>query len=74
MTPRHIDAIHIDSFRGIKNLHLEELAPINILTGDNNSGKTSVLEVIESLEAPGNIKKLWFRIDYLLMKRNIIIR
>lgn len=55
---RHIKAINVESFRGIKNLCLEDLAPINILTGDNNSGKTSVLEVIESLDAPGNIN-MW---------------
>lgn len=54
----HIKAINVESFRGIKNLCLEDLAPINILTGDNNSGKTSVLEVIESLDAPGNIN-MW---------------
>lgn len=52
--PRHISSLKIESFRGIKNLCLDNLAPINILTGDNNSGKTSVLEVIESLDSTGN--------------------
>lgn len=51
---RHISSLDIESFRGIKNLCLENLSPINILTGDNNSGKTSVLEVIESLDSTGN--------------------
>lgn len=56
--PKHIRAVHIDSFRGIRNLHLEELAPVNIITGDNNSGKTSVLEVMESLDNPGSFR-MW---------------
>ena len=40
-----ISAIEIDSFRGIKNFKLENLFQINILTGGNNCGKTSILEV-----------------------------
>lgn len=51
---RHISTIKIESFRGIKNLYIEGLAPINIITGDNNSGKTSALEIIETLDAPAN--------------------
>ncbi len=50
----HLSKIKIVSFKGIKNLCLENLAPINILTGDNNCGKTSVLEVIESLTSPSD--------------------
>ena len=43
-----IENIHIETFRGIKELKLEDLAQINILTGKNNSGKTSVLEVLKN--------------------------
>ena len=46
-----IKNIYIETFRGIKNLRLENLAPINILTGDNNCGKTSILEVLQSLKS-----------------------
>lgn len=45
-----INNLYIETFRGIKDLKLENLAQINILTGDNNSGKTSILEVLQSLE------------------------
>ncbi|WP_432300580.1 AAA family ATPase [Anaerobutyricum soehngenii] len=45
-----IKSIYIETFRGIRNLKLENLAPINILTGDNNCGKTSILEVLQSLK------------------------
>lgn len=47
-----ISEIDIKSFRGIKNFKLENLSQINILTGDNNCGKTSVLEVLESFSQP----------------------
>lgn len=53
-----ISKIYIESFRGIKALELNDLLPINILTGDNNNGKTSVLEVLQSLESPGDFR-LW---------------
>jgi AAA15 family ATPase/GTPase len=36
----------VTSFRGIKNLEVEDIGNINIIVGDNNSGKTSVLEAI----------------------------
>ena len=45
MTPT-IQNLHINSFRGLKDLHLSELGFVNILVGKNNSGKTSVLEAI----------------------------
>lgn len=53
-----ISSIDIKAFRGIKSLKLDELAQINILTGDNNCGKTSILEIIESFEEPDSFL-LW---------------
>lgn len=52
-----ISNLYIESFRGINCLNLQELTKVNILTGDNNSGKTSVLEVIKSFEMPGALRK-----------------
>lgn len=54
-TARHIRNFIIDCYRGLKNLELRDLNDINILTGNNNSGKTSVLELLSSLENPENI-------------------
>lgn len=47
-----ISKINIKSYRGINSLELRDLRQINILTGDNNSGKTSVLEVINTFGQP----------------------
>ncbi len=40
------DYLKIQGFRGLKSLELSGLGKVNILVGDNNSGKTSVLEAI----------------------------
>jgi AAA15 family ATPase/GTPase len=39
-----IKDIRIQNYRGIKDLHIKDFKRINLLVGDNNSGKTSVLE------------------------------
>lgn len=44
--------ISVKSFRGLKNLELENLNNINIFVGDNNVGKTSILEAIYMLSNP----------------------
>lgn len=49
---KYISDLTIKRFRGIKDLELTELGDINILLGDNNSGKTSILEAIGILENP----------------------
>ena len=36
--------ICIEGFRGIRSMELNNLHPINLMIGENNSGKTSVLE------------------------------
>ena len=52
-----ISELHIEQYRGIKNLTLNELGKINIIAGANNTGKTSVLEVIRSLESPNDLRR-----------------
>ena len=54
-TARHIEDFKIIYYRGIRDLELQGLNEINILTGNNNSGKTSVLELISSLRSPSSL-------------------
>ena len=42
----HLDEIEIKAFRQLKDLKLEDLGRVNVFVGENNSGKTSVLEAI----------------------------
>jgi hypothetical protein len=54
-----IQAINIKSFRGIRNLSIQNLSAINLIVGDNNCGKTSALEAIELLRTSGNLANLY---------------
>ncbi len=56
-TPK-ISSLDIKCFRGLKNLKLDDLSNINIFVGGNNSGKTSVLEMIKLMSAPYYITML----------------
>lgn len=50
--------IRIESYRGLRDIVLEDLGQINVLVGENNSGKTSVLEAIQLFEdsaVPANV-------------------
>lgn len=51
---KHIQEFTVHAYRGIYDLKLNHLNLINILTGDNNSGKTSVLELLSTLGNPQN--------------------
>ena len=53
-----INKLIIEQFRGINDLKIDKLNRINLIVGDNNCGKTSVLEVIQlfrTSEMLGNI-------------------
>ncbi|WP_414754128.1 AAA family ATPase [Anabaena sp. CCY 9910] len=44
--------LQINGYRGLKTVELSQLGQVNILVGDNNSGKTSILEAISILCNP----------------------
>jgi hypothetical protein len=44
-----LENVMIDGFRGLRQLRLNGLGQINIVVGENNSGKTSVLEALSIL-------------------------
>ena len=48
----HLTQFEVGAFRGIKQLAIPNMNHINILAGDNNCGKTSILESILLLRAP----------------------
>lgn len=50
-----ISKINIKAYRGINNLFIDNLGVINLLVGNNNSGKTSVLEALKILSTPREI-------------------
>lgn len=48
----HIKSLDIETYRGIQNLKFDSFTGINIFTGNNNSGKTSVLELLKTTGNP----------------------
>ena len=52
----HINPLNIEIYRGIRKLKLEGFTGVNILTGDTNCGKTSVLELLNTLINPADVR------------------
>ena len=50
--------LNITRFRGIKDLSLKEFGDVNIFVGNNNYGKTSILEAIRLFNAPDDIQHI----------------
>ena len=49
-TDVRINSLKIKSFRGLNNLNIDKCSDINLVLGDNNAGKTSLLESIYLLK------------------------
>lgn len=48
----NIKEFNIGQFRGLKNIFLRDLNHINVLTGKNDTGKTSILELVDTVGNP----------------------
>lgn len=44
--PYYLNHIYIKSFRGLNELKMNSFAPVNLILGENNCGKTSFLEAV----------------------------
>ncbi|MCR4653737.1 MAG: AAA family ATPase [Eubacterium sp.] len=55
----YLEKLQIDRFRGIKALKIHELKNVNLVVGDNNCGKTSVLEAIQLLRTSGSLANVY---------------
>lgn len=52
---RYIECLDVKSFRGLRDVKIEDTGEINIFVGKNNSGKTSLLEAVRLFENPTEI-------------------
>src|SRR5439155_23882823 len=57
----HISDFKIHKFRGLRDLKIEKLGQINLFVGNNNSGKTSVLEAASIFCEPFNWRR-WYEV------------
>ena len=53
-----IKSIEINQFRGIQQLTVSDFSNINLIVGDNNSGKTTLLEAMQLLFAKSQLKSI----------------
>ena len=53
-----IKSIEINQFRGIQQLTVSDFSNINLIVGDNNSGKTTFLEAIQLLFAKSQLSSI----------------
>ncbi|MDM3858411.1 MAG: AAA family ATPase [Aphanizomenon gracile PMC644.10] len=53
-----LKSIKIENFRCFKSFELQQLGRINLLVGENNSGKTSILEAVQLLCSRTNLEPL----------------
>ncbi|MDY3556927.1 AAA family ATPase [Gemmata sp. JC717] len=54
-----IRSLTFENYRGFPRFEMGNLGRVNLIVGTNNAGKTSVLEAIHILEAPGEISPIW---------------
>lgn len=57
----YLSHIHIDNFRKIKLLDLRFNTGINLLVGENDSGKSSIIDAIKAVT--GTLSNDWFRFN-----------
>ena len=54
-----IKSLNISGYRGLKEFSMDNLGKINLIVGNNNSGKTTLLEAIYVLASAGSPLALW---------------
>lgn len=53
-----ISNLRIDTFKGLENFTLPECGDVNIIVGDNNTCKTTVLEAIQFFQYPNDFREM----------------
>lgn len=54
-----IDKLSVERFRGINNLKINNLNRVNLFVGDNNCGKTSVMESLQLFRTSGLLGNIY---------------
>lgn len=59
-----IDSLEISGFRALADLKIHSLGSVNLITGKNNSGKSTLLEAIRILATGGAVRTIFDILDY----------
>src|SRR6266567_8177371 len=54
-----LKSLEIQNFRGFHHLQIERLGRVNLIVGENNVGKTSLLEALQLYANDGNPNLIW---------------
>ena len=54
-----LNSLFIRNYRNLKELRIDSVNQINLITGKNNTGKSSLLEAVYIYFAKGNPESLW---------------
>lgn len=60
-----LDSLAIKNYRNLTDLRLKNLGRVNLITGKNNTGKSSILEAIAIFAYKGNLSVIY---DFLLLR------
>jgi AAA15 family ATPase/GTPase len=58
-----LPSLHIQNYRNLKDLKINSLGRINLITGKNNTGKTAILEAISIYASKGNMGLIYELLD-----------
>lgn len=58
-----LDSLHIENYRGFRDLRIERLGRANLFVGRNNAGKSSILEAVRLFASRGSESVLWTILD-----------
>lgn len=54
----HFHSVHVESYRALSGIQLDQLGRVNLLVGINNAGKTSTIEVVYLLASQSDPRAL----------------
>ena len=55
---KHLTDLTIENFRGLRKVELRGLGAVNLIVGQNNTGKTSLLEAVMAVVDPNSLQSL----------------
>lgn len=61
-TPTRVEAVHIENYRALRSIKLDDLTPLTVLLGPNGSGKSTIFDVFSFLAecfGIGGLRAAW---------------
>ena len=55
-----LKSLYIDNFKGFSSIHFPDFSRLNIFVGNNDAGKTSVMEALMAFSCGTNISSLQY--------------